>query len=437
MMAYSCSLAAHREQVVEERLAAYSDELAEQYATERGLPLHPFAMQNEIDERGRFLRQANYFTTPFGSKAGEHKAEAGRYAIYWQHGCNWSNRPIIARDILGLQDVIKDQLISKGGQTNRYGYGFGAYPDYQDPLTGVYFLAEFYKNADPGFHGRATTPTMVDIIDKKAVNNDYHRMTNYIEVQFRRFQPVDAPDLYPVQYRREIDQLNDWLYAHVNNGHYRMAFCKSPYAYWTSYQDFYESLERLDKRLETNRFLFGDYITDSDIRLYTTLIRWDMGYYQNIGPVWKPIFGYKNLWGYLRELYQEPSFHKTQFVKELASTHHAVADKNHATNWTNRIASRMVDDTEGCSIDDILGLGGAEAPIPFLQTGVPRESLSNHPDEIYLRHPEGETAEDYQSEISWCHWNSADPAERLDDDPANSPLDVDASINPLKGQIDR
>ncbi|MEI3412664.1 MAG: glutathione S-transferase C-terminal domain-containing protein [Blautia sp.] len=150
--------------------------------------------------------------------------------------------------------------------------------------------------------GRATTPTFVDIREKKAVNNDYHRLTNYIEVQFRKFQPVDAPDLYPVKYRKEIDEFNDWLFPTVNNGHYRMAFCQSWEAYDEAYNDFFDSVEKLDERLKTNRFLFGDYITDSDIRLYVTLVRWETSYYHNVGPMKKRITEYENLWGYVKEL---------------------------------------------------------------------------------------------------------------------------------------
>lgn len=103
-----------------------------------------------------------------------------------------------------------------------------------------------------------------------------------VGVDPRPFQPADASDLYPKKFRKEIDEFNDWLFPHINNGHYRMAFCQSQEAYDEAYEDFYDSLEKLDKRLETNRFLFGEYITDSDVRAYVTLVRWDVNYYHNI-----------------------------------------------------------------------------------------------------------------------------------------------------------
>ena len=360
---------------------------------------------SEIDDRGVFVRQPNAFITPFGNKEGQLKAEAGRYAVYWMHGCHWSNRPVIARDILGLTDVIFDQVTSHSGPSNVYGHGFGDKPDHKDPLTGAYFLSEFYKKADPNFTGRATTPTLVDIKEKKAVNNDYHRLSNYIEVYFRRFQPADAPDLYPVKYRKEIDEFNDWLFPTVNNGHYRMAFCQSWVAYNEAYEDFYDALEKLDKRLETNRFLFGDYITDSDIRLYVTLVRWETSYYHNVGPMKKRITEYKNIWGYVKELFGIPEFRKYTFFEFPENT-----TKGIFAPYPQRIASQV-------PYDELWKSDGE------------RKKLSKTPNEIYRKHPDGETYEDYETEISVSKWNSKDQKDR---DPRNVSISTDPSINPIK-----
>ncbi len=393
----------------EELLNTYTDEEAELHAKEVGVDPRPNETLVEIDERGAFIRQPNAFIKPFGDKEGDNKAAAGKYRIYWATGCNWSNRPVIVRDILGLQDVITDIKVSHSGQSNKYGHGFGNQPGHKDPVTGAYFLSEFYKRANPDFKGRATTPTLVDTENKIAVNNDYHRLTNYIEVQFRPFQPEDAPDLYPKKYRKEIDEFNDWLFPHVNNGHYRMAFCQSPEAYFEAYEDFYESLDKLDKRLETNRFLFGDYITDSDVRLYVTLIRWDVSYYKNIGPTKKPIKEYKNLWGYLRELNSIPAFHNNSDPKVLA-TDRLVSKETLFKGFNERILTKL-------DFDEYYKYNGERA------------ALSKHPDEIYLRHPKGETYEEYASEISTTIWNSPSWDDR---NPKNGTLSVDASINPLK-----
>lgn len=399
------------EQVEEKRIFGYSDEQAEIWAKEAGVDPRPRETISEIDGIGAFIRQPNAFIKPFGDKEGDLKAEAGRYAIYWAHGCNWSNRPVIARDILGLQDVIKDQTTSHSGQTNVYGHGFSEEPDFADPLTGAHFLSEFYKNADPDFKGRATTPSFVDIIDKKTVNNDYHRLSNYIEVQFRPFQPKDAPDLYPVKYRKEIDEFNDWLFPHVNNGHYRMAFCQSYTAYEEAFEDFYDSLDKLEKRLAANRFVFGDYITDSDIRLYVTLVRWDTGYFRNVGPIKHRIVDYENIWGYVRDLYSIPEFKKYTFFNEKRAGEEK--DKKLFRSWAERIQPQI----------DYVKL--------FSEPN-DRKRLSKTPDEVYLRHPENETYEEYTGEISKTIWNSPKWEDR---NPKNGVLSVDASINPLQGLL--
>ncbi len=401
------------EEAKKEEYTVYTDELAEQFAKEVGVDPRPNETLVEIDERGAFIRQPNAFIQPFGDKPGDLKAEAGRYGIYWATGCNWSNRPVIVRDLLGLQDVIYDTRVSHSGQTNRYGHAFGDQPGFKDPRTGAYFLSEFYKRANPNFKGRATTPTLVDIKEKKAVNNDYHRLTNYIEVQFRPFQPKDAPDLYPKKFRKEIDEFNDWLFPHINNSHYRMAFCQSPEAYDEAYEDFYESLDKLDKRLETNRFLFGDYITDSDVRAYVTLVRWDVAYFKNIGPVKKPIRDYKNIWGYLRELYAIPEFRHGSDPAVLAGGQKKKLGEVLFRSYNDRILSKV--DFEKLWTDD-----------------GERRKLSKTPDEKFLRHPEGETYEDYASEISTTIWNSPKWEDR---NPKNGVLSVDASINPLKGLL--
>lgn len=406
----SCCVIASKEAQNQVNETGYTDELAEQFAAEAGgLAPRPNEQKDETDERGAFIRQPNAFIRKFGDREDELKAEDGRYAIYWAHGCNWSNRPVIARDLLGLENVILDQATTHSGETNKYGHGFADQPGYRDPITGVHFLSEFYKNADPDYRGRATTPTLVDIVEKKAVNNDYHRLSNYIEVQFRKFQPVDAPDLYPKKYRKEIDEFNDWLFPHVNNGHYRMAFCVSWEAFSEAFDDFYDSLDKLEKRLETNRFLFGDYITDSDIRLYVTLVRWDTGYYRNVGPTKHRIVDYKNLWGYVRDLYSLPVFKKYTFFNEGP----AKKQEGFFRGFEERIAPL----------------------IPYEKlwaTDGERKQLSKTPDEVFLRHPEGETAEDYQSEISDTIWNSPSWDDR---NPDNGVLSVDASINPLKGLL--
>ena len=405
-----CGIKAHKAKVLKEsNEIEYTDNLAEYFAKEYGSKPRPGLQNGEIDERGFWVRQANYLTTPFGDKDGEFKADKDRYIIYWSPGCNWSNRPVIARDILGLQDVILDYKVSHTGESNKYGWGFPEEPLFKDKYTGVHFLSDLYLNVDPDFKGRATTPTLADYKEKKAVNNDYHRLTNYLEVQFRKFQPNDAPDLYPVKYRKEIDEFNDWLFPNINDGHYRQAFAQSPEGYKDGQKAFHEALEKLDKRLETNRFLFGDYITDSDIRAYVSLVKWETDFYVNVGPQKKRVSEYKNVWEYVKELYSIKEFKR---YTNIPQNDKSLETKVFGT-YLPRIAAKIDWDIE-------------------LKTDHKRKELSSDPENIYLRHPNGETVEDYQTEISKTIWN--DPRQEIR---ANKDfkLKVDASINPLKGLL--
>lgn len=402
----SCNFSCGAEPIDAKTLASsYTDEEAEAYAKAAGVNPRPKETVSEIDERGVFVRQPNSFIQPFGDTENDLKAEAGTYGIYWAHGCHWSNRPVIVRDILGLQDVIFDQHTSHSGASNKYGHGFADQAGHQDPITGVHFLSEFYKNANPEYTGRATTPTLVNVKEQKAVNNDYHRLTNYIEVQFRKFQAPDAPDLYPVKYRKEIDEFNDWLFPTVNNGHYRMAFCQSYVAYQEAYDDFFDAIEKLDKRLETNRFIFGDYITDSDVRLYVTLVRWETSYYHNVGPMKKRITEYKNIWGYVKDLFSIPEFKKYTFFEFPERKTQGIF-----APYPERIAAQV-------PYEELWATDGE------------RKKLSKTPDQIYRKHPEGETYEDYAAPISVSKWNSKDWKDR---DPRNVSISVDPSINPIK-----
>ncbi len=299
-------------------LINWSDEEAERDAAERGVLPRPQEIKGEIDERGAFIRQPNHFRTPFGDGEGELKAEAGRYKLLWAKGCHWSNRAAIVRELLGLQDAISVNIVGHSGESNKYGWGFPNDPGHEDPELKVKFLSELYKNADPDYRGRCTVPSFVDKQTKKVVNNDYHRLTNYLEVAFRPFQASDAPDLYPEELRQEIDDFNDWLFPNINNAHYRMAFCQSLEAYKEAYDDFYRAMNELEERLSTRRFLFGDYVTDSDVRFYVTLVRWDTHYYRNLGPLTKRVKDFTNIWNYIRDLYVIPAFKNNTYFRDFS-----------------------------------------------------------------------------------------------------------------------
>lgn len=285
------------------------------------LKIRPVETKTEIDERGAFQRQPNHFTRPFGDGPDDLKAQAGKYRLFWARGCHWSNRASIVRELLGLEDAISINQVGHTDDPDRrkYGWEFAYDADGRDPITGAEYLAEFYYRADPDYAGRTTVPALIDVDKQEVVNNDYHRLTNYFEVAFKPFQKPDAPNLYPESLRDAINNFNDQvLFPFVNNGVYRMMFAQSLVAYQEAFDDFFNTLDIIEKRLATQRFLFGDYVTDSDVRLYVTLARFDTHYYRNLGPIKHRIVDYPNIWGYARDLYEIPAFKNNTYFHDIA-----------------------------------------------------------------------------------------------------------------------
>jgi putative glutathione S-transferase len=300
--------------------------------------VRPREAEKEIDANGAFVRQPNRFIQPFGPGPQDLKAEPGRYRLIWAKGCNWSNRSSIVRELLGI-DAIGVNLVGRGQHEVDYGWEFVFDADGKDPVTGVQFLSELYYNADDGYAGRPTVPALVDVTTKKVVNNDYHRLTNYLEVAFAPFHKPGAPDLYPEALRPAIDRFNNWLFHHVNNGVYKCMFAQSIGAYRDAYDTLFRSLDLLDDRLSRQRFLFGDYVTDSDVRLYVTLARFDIGYYRNFGPIKKPIAEYRNLWPYARDLWSIPAFRNNTYFRDFGkgNGNKAVAFVDFNTRFVDQI----------------------------------------------------------------------------------------------------
>lgn len=285
----------------------------------RKIRVRPRETVSEIDKNGYFRRQPNHFTTKFGDGENDLKAEGnGRYRLVWAKLCHWSNRASIVRELEGLEDQISVNLVSHAHHEKNLGWEYVYNEDNLDPVLSDQFLSEAYYRADPDYQGRTTVPALIDTSTGKVVNNDYNWLTNYFEVAFRPWHKPGAPELYPVELRDEINKMNLWLFDNINNAVYRSSFSRSNEGHFEGVNTFYAAMDRLEKRLETNRFLFGDYITDSDVRLYVTLSRLDIRYTSQLGETKHPLYTYKNLWGYARELWQVPAFKNNTFFADFA-----------------------------------------------------------------------------------------------------------------------
>jgi len=231
------------------------------------------------------------------------KAEPGRYHLYVSLACPWAHRSIIVRKLLGLEEVISlsvvDPVRDERGWAFREGPGHGP-----DPVNGFQFLSEAYYRTRPDFTGRFTVPCLWDRVTGRLVSNNYPDLTIDMETQFTAFHRPAAPDLYPVELRPEIDALNNNIYHDVNNGVYKAGFATTQAPYEAAVTALFARLDELEERLATHRYLFGDQLTEADIRLFTTLARFDAVYVGHFKCNLRRLIDYPNLWGYARDLYQ-------------------------------------------------------------------------------------------------------------------------------------
>ena len=252
---------------------------------------------------GEFKRQDDAFrewVTADGSSG--YPAASGRYHLYVSWACPWAHRTIIVRKLKRLESVVGmtvvDPIRDERGWAFRDGPGHSA-----DPVNGFRFLSEAYRATDPGYRGRVTVPVLWDTVTSRIVSNsddDLMRMFNH---EFDRFTDSRL-DLYPERLRKEIDTWNRVLYEQVNDGVYRAGFATSQAAYDKAVRRLFETLDGLDERLSDRRYLFGSEVTETDWRLFVTLIRFDAVYHGHFKCNLRRIVDYRHLFGYLKDLYQ-------------------------------------------------------------------------------------------------------------------------------------
>ena len=278
-------------------------------------------LTKETTKDGAFARQSNSFTTPFGDGPGDLPVEAGRYRLLVANICPWAHRQLIALNLLGLTDAISVGVAGPVRTDN--GWRFTLDPDGRDPVLGYEYVTDAYLRADPHYDKRSTVPAVVDLKTGAVVNNDYHRLTNYWEVEWAPFHSPNAPILYPEELRTQIDDLNDYVFHNINNGVYKCGFARSQSAYEQAYDALFRALDTIEERLATRRFLFGDHITDADIRLWVTLARFDAAYYGRFKSNRQRLVDFEHLWGYARDLYETPGFGSTTNFDHIKQGYYA------------------------------------------------------------------------------------------------------------------
>ncbi len=286
----------------------------------------------KADENGRFVRQVSEFRnwiTPDGrpgpTGTGGFSAEPGRYRLYVALICPWASRTLIARKLKGLEAAIPVTVVNP--KLGDQGWRFGGYRGADDdPLFGAEFMHELYTRADPQYTGRATVPVLWDEKLDVLVNNESADILRMFDTAFERIVPSNTR-LYPRDLSDEIDALNPRLYEMLNNGVYKAGFATSQAAYDEAVQGVFEMLDELEDRL-TGDFLFGDRLTESDVRAFVTLIRFDAAYHGLFKTNLRRIADYPRLSAYMDRILRVPGVAETVDLDHIKQGYYSIKALN-------------------------------------------------------------------------------------------------------------
>ncbi len=263
-----------------------------------------------VNPTGEFTRDQNYIATRVTADGRDgYPVEPGRYRLVVSRACPWANRAIIVRRLLGLEDALSMGVA--GPTHDERSWTFDLDPGGRDPVLGIERLQEAFFKRFPGYERGITVPAIVDVPTGQVVTNDYAQITIDLSLEWTAYHRDGAPQLYPEPLREEIDKVNRLVFADVNNGVYRAGFAGTQEAYAKAHDRLFQRLDRLAERLAGQRYLVGDTITEADVRLFTTLVRFDPVYHGHFKCNRQKLTEMPVLWAYARDLFQTPGFGDT------------------------------------------------------------------------------------------------------------------------------
>ncbi|MEU9419980.1 glutathione S-transferase C-terminal domain-containing protein [Streptomyces sp. NPDC048272] len=278
---------------------------------------------NYVTAGTAYTRDSRYLTDRITADGREgFPVEAGRYRLVVSRACPWASRAVIVRRLLGLEDALP--MAVAGPTHDERSWTFDLDPGGRDPVLGIERLQEAYFARDPGYDRGITVPAIVDVPTGKVVTNDFARITLDMSLEWTEHHREGAPELYPPDLRAEIDAVNAEVYQDVNNGVYRAGFAGSQEAYASAYERLFTRLDLLADRLTTSRYLVGDTITEADVRLFTTLVRFDSVYHGHFKCNRQKLSEMPVLWAYARDLFQTPGFGDTVDFDHIKRHYHLV-----------------------------------------------------------------------------------------------------------------
>lgn len=257
-----------------------------------------------------YTRDSRYIPTRIVAEprdgADEVAVEPGKFRLIAAKACPWATRTLIIRELLGLQDVIS--LGTPGPVHDADSWTFDLDEGGLDPVLGIHKLKDAYLKRFPDYSKGITVPAIVDETTGEVVTNDFDQITRDFSSEWKQYHSPDAPNLWPDELREEMEPVMQRIYTDVNNGVYRCGFAGSQEAYDKAYAQLWITMDWLEERLGERRYLMGDVITEADIRLFTTLARFDAVYHGHFKCNRNKLTEMPNLWGYARDLYQQPAF---------------------------------------------------------------------------------------------------------------------------------
>lgn len=281
---------------------------------------------------GRFERDVSRFRNwvtvdgsagPSGSDG--LKAEPNRYHLYVSLACPWAHRTLIYRKLKGLEDLISVSVVNPYMHDNGWTFaeGEGVIPD---PIHNAKYMYEVYTAAKSDYSGRVTVPVLWDKKNHTIVSNESSEIIRMFNSAFDEVGANKEVNFLPEKHLAEIDEWNDFIYPNINNGVYKSGFATTQEAYDEAVVDLFKSLDTIEARLENNRYLTGDSITEADWRLFPTLVRFDPVYVGHFKCNIKRIVDYPNIWGYVRDLYQVPGVAETINMDHIKSHYYGSHD---------------------------------------------------------------------------------------------------------------
>ncbi len=266
--------------------------------------------REQEDTQGRFLRPSTTFRdqiTADGSSG--FKAESDRYHLYVSWACPWAQRTAIMRQLKGLESAIT--LSAVDPVMGEEGWFFSDYPgSIPDTVNQTKYLREVYLKVEPDYTGRVTVPVLWDKHTHSIVNNESREIIRMLDTEFGAIAQKDT-SYYPEDLRSQIDQTIDAIYQPINNGVYRAGFATKQSAYEEAVTELFDALDHYEQVLSQQRYLCGDRLTEADICMFTTLLRFDAVYYSHFKCNLRRIADYSNLWNYVKDIYQHPEIKST------------------------------------------------------------------------------------------------------------------------------